>query len=71
MKTGKVLGMQGPSEAGLATPLGLESCVGNGDGVRDALTGGWAGWVVRLDIRANLPGADAVLTRGRLHGVPR
>jgi hypothetical protein len=71
MKTGKVLGMKVPYEEGLATHLGLESCAGNGDGVREALTGVCAGWVLSLEIRAKLPGADAVLTRGRPHGVPR
>jgi len=71
MKTGTVLGMQGPDEDGLATHLGLESCAGNGDGVGDAWTGGGAGWVLRLEIRAKRPGAAAVLTRGRPHGVPR
>jgi hypothetical protein len=71
MKTGKVLGMKVPYEEGLATRLGLESCAGNGDGVREALTGVGAGWVLSLEIRAKLPGADAVLTCGRPHGVPR
>jgi hypothetical protein len=71
MKTGKVLGMQVPYEEGLATHLGLESCAGNGDGVREALTGVCAGWVLSLEIRAKLPGADAVLTRGRPRCVPR
>jgi hypothetical protein len=71
MNTGKVLGMKGPYEEGLATHLGLESCAGNGDGGRDAVTGVGAGWVWSLEIRATLPGADAVLTRGRPHGGPR
>jgi hypothetical protein len=71
MKTGKVLGMKVPYEEGLAIHLGLESCAGNGDGVREALTEECAGWVLSLEIRAKLPGADAVLTRGRPPCVPR
>jgi hypothetical protein len=63
--------MKVPDEEGLADHLGSESCAGNGDGVREALTGGCAGWALSLEIRAKLPGADAVLTRGRPHGVPR
>jgi hypothetical protein len=71
MKTGTVWGRHGPDEEGLAPHLGLESCAGNGDDGRDAVTGGWAGWVLSLARRAKLPGADAVLTRGRPSGGPR
>jgi hypothetical protein len=71
IKTGTVWGMKVPDEDGLADHLGSESCAGVGNGVGDAWTGGWAGRVWSLDRRAKLPGADAVLTRGRPHGVPR
>ena len=71
MKTGKVLGMKVPYEEGLADHLGSESCAGVGNGVGEALTGGCAGWVLSLEIQAKIPGADAVLTRGRPHGVSR
>jgi hypothetical protein len=65
IKTGKVLGMKVPHEEGLADHLGSESCAGVGNGVGEALTGGCAGWVLSLEIRAKLPGADVVLTHGR------
>ena len=71
MKTGKVLGMQVPYEEGRANHLGSESCAGVGNGGGEALTGGCAGWVWSLEIRAKLPGADVVLTHGRPHCVPR
>jgi hypothetical protein len=71
IKTGKVLGMKGPYEEGLADYLGSESCAGVGNGVGEALTGGCAGWVLSLEIQAQLPGADVVLTHGRQHWTRR
>jgi hypothetical protein len=71
MTTGTVWGRTGPDEAGRATHLGLESCAGHGDGVRDAVTGGWAGGVGSLDRRATRPGVDAVRRRGRPYGARR
>lgn len=67
MKTGKVLGVKVPDEEGRANHLGSESCAGVGNGVGEALIGGCAGWVLSLEIRAKLPGADVVLTHGRPH----
>jgi hypothetical protein len=60
MKTGSVPRMKVPDEASLANDLGLESCVGNGNGARAALTGVCAGWVWSLEI-GRPPGADVVL----------
>ena len=62
---------------GPATHTGPESCVGAGDCVREALTGGRAGWVLSREIHAPprarwvLRGADAVEEGGRQHRVRR
>ena len=63
--------MRVPYEEGLANQLDSESCTGVGNGVGDALTGGCAGGVLSLEIRAKLLGANVVLTHGRQHVVPR
>jgi hypothetical protein len=69
--------MKVPYGEGLATHTGPESCVGAGDCVREALTGGGAGWVLSREIHAPprvrrvLRGADAVEEGGRQHRVRR
>ncbi len=69
--------MKVPYGDGLATHTGPESCVGAGDCVREALTGGRAGWVLSREIHAPprerwvLRGADAVEEGGRQHRVRR
>ena len=63
--------MKEPYEEGRANHLGSESCAGDGNGVREALTGERAGPVLSPEIRVQLPGADAVPTRGRRYGSAR
>ena len=58
--------MQVPDSEGLANHTGPESCAGVGNGVGEALTGEHAGRVWSPEIGLLL-GADALLTRGRLH----
>jgi hypothetical protein len=44
--------MKVPYGEGVATHTGPESCVGAGNCVREALTGGRAGWVLSREIHA-------------------
>jgi hypothetical protein len=67
IKTGKVLGVQVPDEEGRANRRGSKSCAGDGNGVREALTGECIGPVGRPEISVQLPGADVVPTHGRPH----
>jgi hypothetical protein len=60
---------------GLATHSGPESCAGAGNCVREALTGGRAGWVLSREIHAPrervLRSADVLEDDGRPHRVRR
>lgn len=67
IKTGKVSEVKVLHEEGLANHLDIEACAAAGNGVGEALTDECAGWVLSLEIRQKLLGADVVLTRGRPH----
>ena len=58
MKTGKVSEVQVLHEEGLTNHLGVESCTAAGNCVGEALTDACAGWVLSLEIRQKLLGAD-------------
>ncbi len=62
--------MKVPYGEGLAIHIGPESCVGNREGVGEALTGSHAGWVLSRE-RIRIRGADPVGQWGRPHGRAR
>ena len=67
IKTGKLSGVQVPDEEGPANHLGPVSCADAGNSASEALIGERAGPVLSPEISVQLPGADAVPTRGKQH----
>ena len=55
---------------GLASQVGPESCACIGNGMGEALTGGWAGWVLSFE-RLWKSGVDLLGTWGRQYGLVR
>ena len=59
--------MKESSNEGLTNHIGPESCVFNGNGTDEALTGVCAGWVLSPERLLKVSGADVVLANGRQH----